>query len=70
MDDVELLTKSLQAAIQRTAKQAQNYEVEITNLTAEIIKLQAELEAKNSEIAALRDYVNNNRPEEKTKESK
>ena len=57
MDDVQLLTKSLHSAIQRTVKQAQNYEIEITNMTAELLKLQAELEDKEIEIKTLRDHI-------------
>jgi predicted nucleic acid-binding Zn-ribbon protein len=58
MDEVQILTQTLHATIQRAAQKAQNYEIEVVNLTAEILKLQSELEGKSAEIEALREYVN------------
>lgn len=52
MDDVEVLKATLNNTIARNARMVQNYEVEIANLTSEIIKLQAELESKPKETKA------------------
>ena len=45
MDEVEILKATLNNTIQRNVRAIQNYEVEIANLTAEIVRLSAELEA-------------------------
>lgn len=52
MDDVEILSATLNNTIQRNSKITQNYEVEIANLTAEIIKLRSQLDALNEELLA------------------
>lgn len=44
MDNVEILTQTLNSTIQRHTRTVQNYEVEIANLTAEIVRLQAQVE--------------------------
>ena len=44
MDDVTVLTETLNSTLNRAAQQRQNYEIEIANLTAEIIRLRAEVE--------------------------
>lgn len=41
MDDVQILTQTLTATIQRHSRIVQNYETDIANLTAEIIRLQS-----------------------------
>lgn len=58
MDEVQILTQTLHATIQRASQKAQNYEIEVINLTAEILKLQSEIESKDAEIEVLREYVN------------
>lgn len=45
MDDVEVLTATLNNTIQRQSRVTQNYEIEIANLTAEVIRLRSELES-------------------------
>lgn len=49
MDDTEVLTQTLVATIQRHARIVQNYETDIANMTAEIIKLQAALIQNNED---------------------
>ena len=41
--DVEVLSQTLNSTIQRHSRTVQNYEVEITNLTAELVRTQMEL---------------------------
>lgn len=50
MDEVQIVTQTLNNVLQRHAKQTANYEIEITNLTAEVIKLQ-------NEVATLKNYL-------------
>lgn len=45
MDDNEVLTATLNSTIQRHTRTVQNYEIEIANLTAELIRVKSELEA-------------------------
>lgn len=47
MNDVDVLTNTLNSTLQRHAKIVQNYEVEIANLTAEMYRLRKELENLN-----------------------
>ena len=51
MEEVEILKNVLVNTIQRMAKMVQNYEVEVANLSAEIIRLQKQL--SNAEIKKL-----------------
>ena len=44
MDDVTVLTETLNSTLNRFAQKSQTYEVEVANLTAEIIRLRAEVE--------------------------
>ena len=44
MDDVEVLTATLNNTLQRHARLAQNYEIEIANMTAEILRLKSQVE--------------------------
>lgn len=44
MDDAEVLTATLNNTLQRQARITQSYEVEIANMTAEIVRLKAQLE--------------------------
>ena len=44
MDDVTVLTETLNSTLQRHSKITQNYEIEIANLTAEIVRLRAQVE--------------------------
>lgn len=44
MDDISIVTQTLNNTLQRQTKLFQNYEVEIANLTAEVIRLQKSLE--------------------------
>lgn len=45
MDEKEVLLATLNSTIARTSKLVQTYEVEIANLTAEVIKLQTQIES-------------------------
>ena len=45
MDDVNVLTQTLNSTLQRHARVVQGYEVEIANLTAEIIRLKSKVES-------------------------
>jgi hypothetical protein len=51
MDDVEVLTATLNSTLQRHSRLAQNYEIEIANMTAEILRLKSQVE----ELEALKD---------------
>ena len=44
MDDVEVLKATLNNTIARNARLVQDYEVQIANMTAEVIRLQMQLE--------------------------
>jgi hypothetical protein len=44
MDEVAVLTETLNATLQRHGRLAQNYEIEIANLTVELIKLRQQVE--------------------------
>lgn len=44
MDSIEILKNSLTSTVQRISLIVQNYEVEIANLTTELIRVQSELE--------------------------
>lgn len=50
MDDVEVLTATLNNTIQRQSRVTQNYEIEIANLTAEVIRLRSELESLTGQL--------------------
>lgn len=41
MDEIQIVTQTLNTTLQRHAKIVQAYEVEIANMTAEILRLQA-----------------------------
>lgn len=43
MDDVEVLTATLSNTLQRHSRLAQNYEIEIANMTAEILRLKSQV---------------------------
>lgn len=43
MDDVEVLTATLNNTLQRHSRLAQNYEIEIANMTAEILRLKSQV---------------------------
>lgn len=47
MDDNEVLKQTLISTIQRHARIVQNYETDIANLTAEIIRLQGQSNNSN-----------------------
>jgi hypothetical protein len=49
MDDVTVLTQTLNTTLQRHARVVQGYEVEIANMTAELIRLQAQVEESKEE---------------------
>lgn len=49
MDDVEVLTATLNSTIQRHSRAIQNYEIEIANITAELVRTKAALEAAQVE---------------------
>lgn len=44
MDEVQVVTQTLNATLQRHARVVQGYEVEVANMTAEIVRLNAKLE--------------------------
>lgn len=44
MDELEVLTKTLNSTIQRHGRAIQAYEIEIANITVELIRLQTKLE--------------------------
>lgn len=48
MDEIQVVTQTLNTTLQRHAKIVQAYEVEIANMTAEILRLQAILEQNNN----------------------
>lgn len=52
MDDNEVLTATLNSTIQRHARAIQNYEIEIANLTAELVRARVALESAESADAA------------------
>lgn len=58
MDEVEVLKETLNSTLQRQALTTQNYEVEVANMTVEIIRLRsqiAQLEQTLTELAPLKD---------------
>lgn len=44
MDELEVVTKTLNSTIQRHGRVVQAYEVEIANMTAELLRLQDQME--------------------------
>jgi hypothetical protein len=48
MDDLNVVTQTLNSTLQRHARVAQGYEVEIANMTAEIIRLKDQVEQLES----------------------
>lgn len=48
MDENEVLLQTLSSTIQRHARLVQNYETEIANLTATVIKLQSLIQEQNT----------------------
>lgn len=48
MDEKDVLLSTLNNTIARTSKLMQSYEIEIANLTAEIIRLQNQVESMTS----------------------
>lgn len=48
MDEKDVLLATLNNTIARTSKLMQSYEIEIANLTAEIIRLQNQVESMTS----------------------
>jgi hypothetical protein len=51
MDEIEVLTEALNATLQRHGRVAAAYEVEVANLTVEIIRLRSRVE----ELEALKE---------------
>ena len=49
MDDVTVLTQTLNTTLQRHARVVQGYEVEIANMTAELIRLHAQIEEETED---------------------
>ena len=54
MDDLQVITQTLNNALQRHLRTVGNYEVEIANLTADVIRLQDQVETLTRENIALR----------------
>jgi hypothetical protein len=52
MDEVNVVTQTLNSTLQRQAKMFQNYEIEIANMTAEIVRLKSQLEIANQPSAS------------------
>lgn len=52
MDDAEVLAATLNNTIQRHSRAVQNYEIEIANLTAELVRAKAAAEANEVAKAA------------------
>jgi hypothetical protein len=50
MDDKEVLTATLNNTLQRYGRSVQNYEIEIANLTAELVRLKSRLETVELEV--------------------
>lgn len=48
MDDTEVLTETLNSTLLRHSKIMQNYEVEVANMTAEIVRLRNKVAALES----------------------
>lgn len=55
MDDVEVLTATLNNTLQRQSRLTQSYEVEIANMTAEIVRLKSQLEIVSKELDSLQN---------------
>ena len=49
MDEAEIIAATLNNTIARNAKTVQSLEIEIANLTAEVIRLQRQLESINTQ---------------------
>jgi len=59
MDEVQIITQTLNNTLQRHMKAIQSYEVEITNMTAEIVRLQSEVENQKNKCEALETRLAN-----------
>jgi regulator of replication initiation timing len=75
MDDLQVITQTLNNSLQRHLRTVGNYEVEVANLTADVIRLQGQLETLSddnlrlsTEIAQLR--LNVESPVKETPEAK
>ena len=55
MDDIAVLTETLNSTLQRQSRIAQAYEVEIANMTAEIVRLRARVTELETEASAKED---------------
>jgi peptidoglycan hydrolase CwlO-like protein len=44
MDETQVITQTLNSTLQRYTKAVQGYEIEIANMTAEVLRLQAKVE--------------------------
>jgi hypothetical protein len=53
MDDLQVITQTLNNSLQRHLRTVGNYEVEIANLTADVIRLQDQVETLRAENLAL-----------------
>jgi len=53
MDEIQIITQTLNSNLQRHIKSVQSYEVEITNMTAEIVRLQSEIETQKTKCETL-----------------
>lgn len=49
MDEIKVVTDTLNATLQRHARVVQGYEVEIANMTAEIVRLKGHIEELKSD---------------------
>ena len=55
MEEAEIIAATLNNTIARNAKTVQSLEIEIANLTAEVIRLQKQLEAANAATKTTKD---------------
>ncbi len=51
MDEVDILKGTLNNTLQRISKIIANYEIEVANLTAEVIRLQGQLESNKDSLS-------------------
>jgi ADP-glucose pyrophosphorylase len=57
MDEIQVITQTLNSNLQRHIKSIQSYEVEITNMTAEIVRLQNEVEIQKTRAEGLAEEL-------------
>lgn len=53
MDEIQIITQTLNNTLQRHMRSVQSYEIEITNMTAEVVRLQNEVESQKTKCEEL-----------------